>query len=46
MRSFRITFVHNGCEHTRLFLAASVNAALALAAKQYPGSHVWSVEEI
>ena len=40
MRSFRIVFIWDGCEYTKLFQAPSVTA------RQYPGSHVWSVEGI
>jgi hypothetical protein len=46
MKSFRIGFIWGGCEYTRLFRAASVTVALALVARDYPGCHVWSVEEI
>ena len=46
MKSFRIGFIWDGCEYTRLFRAASVTAVMALVAQQYPGCHVWSVEEI
>jgi hypothetical protein len=46
MRSFRIVFIWDGCEYAKLFQAASAAAVLTLVARQYPGSHVWSVEEI
>ena len=46
MKSFRIGFIWGGCEYTRLFRAASVTAVMALVVQQYPGGHVWSVEEI
>jgi hypothetical protein len=46
MRSFRVVFIWDGCEYSRLFQAASVTAVIGLVARQYPGSHVWSVEEI
>ena len=46
MRSFRIVFIWDGCEYTKLFQAASVAAVMALVARQYPGCHVWSVEQI
>jgi len=46
MKSFRVTFIWDGCEYTKLFLAASVAAVAALVAREYPGCHVWSVEEI
>jgi hypothetical protein len=46
MKSFRIGFIWDGCEYMRLFRAASVTAVMALVAQQYPGCHVWTVEEI
>ena len=42
----RIVFVWDGDEYTKLFRAASVTAVVTLVAGQYPGCHVWSVEEI
>jgi len=46
MRSFRIVFIWDGCENTKLFQATSAAAVLALVARQYTGCHIWSVEEI
>jgi len=46
MASFRVEFIYDECEYTRLFRAVSAAAALALVARQYPGCHVWRVEEI
>ena len=45
-KSFRIVFIWDGCEYTKLFQEASVAAVVTLVAGQYPGCHVWSVEEI
>lgn len=46
MRSFRIVFIWDGCEYSKLFQAASVTAVLSLVARKHPGCQVWSVEEI
>jgi hypothetical protein len=46
MKSFRIVFIWDGCEYTKLFQAASVAAAATLVARQYHGCHVWAVEEM
>jgi hypothetical protein len=46
MLSFRVVFMWQGCEHTRLFQAATFAAAVALVAREYVGCHIWSVEEI
>ena len=45
-KSYRIVFIWDGCEYTKLFQAASFTAVVALVAKEYPGSHVWEIEEI
>ena len=45
-KSFRIVFIWDGCEYTKLFQAVSVTAVVALVAHEYPGSHVWEIEEI
>jgi hypothetical protein len=46
MRSFRVVFVWDGCEYTKLFQAKTVTAVVAVVAGQYPGCHIWSVEEV
>jgi hypothetical protein len=46
MRSFRIVFIWQGSEHTRLFQAATVTAVVALVAREYAGCHIWKVEEV
>ncbi len=46
MRSFRVVFIWQGSEHTRLFQAANVTTVVALVAREYGGCHIWSVQEI